>query len=232
MNHSLGKLNSAGNKQVNIILFGAPGSGKGTQASNLVKKFNFYKLSTGDLLREEIKNETQLGKKSKIILQRGQLVSDEIVNELIEKIVSKKENFNRIIFDGYPRTLNQATILDSILEKFKQKIQCVLNLNVDKEILIKRILGRLVCKKCGLTFNEFFNPPQKNHDCELRYLEKRSDDNYDTVEKRYNTYINESLPVISYYNKKKLVHDVNGMEDISSIYAKISDIIGSLDAWL
>ena len=230
MNHSLGKLNSAGNKQVNIILFGAPGSGKGTQATNLVKKFNFYKLSTGDLLREEIKNETQLGRKSKVILQKGQLVSDEIVNQLIEKIVSKKENFNRIIFDGYPRTLNQATSLDSILEKFKQKIQCVLNLKVDKEILIIRILGRLVCKKCGLTFNEFYNPPQKNHECELKHLEKRSDDNYDTVEKRYNTYINESLPVINYYNKKKLVHDVNGMEDISTIYAKISDIIGPLDA--
>ena len=215
---------------MNIILFGAPGSGKGTQSINLVKKFNLYKLSTGDLLREEIKNETQLGKKLKLILQRGQLVSDEIVNELIEKIVSKKGNSNRIIFDGYPRTLNQATSLDSILEKFKQKIQCVLNLKVDKDIIIKRILGRLICKKCGLIFKEFFNPPQKNHECESKYLEKRSDDNYGIVEKRYDTYINESLPVISYYNKKKLVHDVNGMDDISNIYAKISDIIGTLDA--
>ena len=97
MNRSLGKLNLVGSKQVNIILFGAPGSGKGTQASNLVKKFNFYKLSTGDLLREEIKNETQLGRKSKVILQKGQLVSDEIVNQLIEKIVSKKVNPTQIL---------------------------------------------------------------------------------------------------------------------------------------
>ena len=218
---------------MNIILFGAPGSGKGTQAINLVKKFNLYKLSTGDLLRDEIKNQTSLGQKLKVILKKGQFVSDDIMNELIENIISKEKNFNRVVYDGYPRTLNQAISLDNILDKYKQEIHCVLNLNVDKAILEKRILGRLICKKCNLTFNEFFNPPQiDKYECKLAYLEKRSDDNHEIVKNRYNSYLNKSLPIINYYKEKKLVHEINGMDDISSIYAKIIDIIGPLDAWL
>ena len=156
---------------MNIILFGPPGAGKGTQADNIVKNFNLYKISTGDLLREEIKKNTDLGKKIETKIDQGLLVSDDIINNLIVKILSSKKNINGLIFDGYPRNLNQAKSLDTLIKKYNQKISCVLSLNVDKETIIKRVLGRLTCTKCGLTFNKYFNPPKKEkYNCRLNYL--------------------------------------------------------------
>ena len=144
---------------MNIILFGPPGSGKGTQADNIVKNFNSYKISTGDLLRVEMKKNTDLGKEIKTKIDRGSLVSDDIINNLIVKILSSMKNINGLIFDGYPRNWNQAKSLDSLIKKYNQKISCVLSLNIDKETIIKRVLGRLICTKCGLTFNKYLNPP-------------------------------------------------------------------------
>jgi len=141
---------------VNIILFGPPGAGKGTQSDNLVKDLNLYKISTGDLLREEVKKKSALGIKIKSILDQGMLVSDDIINDLIENILSNKNYFNRLIFDGYPRNFNQVKHLDILIKKYNQKIYCVLNLKVNQDVIIKRIIGRQVCPKCGLTFNEFF----------------------------------------------------------------------------
>ena len=141
---------------MNIILFGPPGSGKGTQAVNLAKKFDLYKVSTGDLLREEAANNTDFSIKIKSVINKGLLVSDTIINNLIKKILSKKQFYNRLIFDGYPRTLNQAKNLDSLVKKYNQKISCVLSLNVEKEYVVKRILGRQTCAKCGSIFNKYF----------------------------------------------------------------------------
>ena len=141
---------------MNIVIFGPPGAGKGTQANNLVKEFNLNKVSTGDLLRKEIKKKTKLGIDIENIINKGNLVSDEIINNLLENISSKKENHNRLIFDGYPRKLSQVKNLDKMLNKHNQKISCVLSLNVNLDIVIKRILGREICSKCGLTFNKFF----------------------------------------------------------------------------
>ena len=145
---------------MNIILFGPPGAGKGTQADNVAKKFNLEKISTGDLLRIEIKNNTQLGAKIKSTIDQGKFVSDEIINELILQILNnKKEFFDKLIFDGYPRNINQAKKLNLMLKQSNQKISFVLNLNVKKDIIIKRISGRVVCSNCGLTFNKYFNTP-------------------------------------------------------------------------
>ena len=143
---------------MNIILFGPPGAGKGTQANNLVKDLKLFKISSGDLLRDEIKNATVLGNKIKSIIDQGLLVSDDITNDLIKKVLSNKKLNNRLIFDGYPRNLNQAKILNLFMKTNNQKISCVLNLNVDKETIIKRILGRQICSNCGLIFNKFFSP--------------------------------------------------------------------------
>ena len=152
---------------MNVILFGPPGAGKGTQADNVVKSFNLFKFSTGDLLRKEIDNKTDLGNKIKFLMEEGSLVPDSIINNLIDKILSEKIYFNRLIFDGYPRNLDQAKNLDVLLNKYNQKISCVLNLQVDKNLLLKRILGRQICTKCGLIFNEYFKPAtNKNHHCE------------------------------------------------------------------
>ena len=151
---------------MNIILFGPPGAGKGTQADNIAKKFTLHKVSTGDLLREEIDKNTNLGVEIRSTIDKGALVSDDIINNLIMKILSDKNFFNRLIFDGYPRNLNQAKNLDLLVKKYNQKISCVLNLNVDRESVIKRILGRQICTNCGLIFNENFKPStNSNHPC-------------------------------------------------------------------
>jgi len=213
---------------VNIVLFGPPGAGKGTQADNLVKDFKLIKISSGDLLRNEIKKKSPLGIEIKPAIDKGEFVSDEIINSLIENIVSNNKFLNRLIFDGYPRNLNQAINLDSILAKYNQKILCVLNLKVDKDVLIKRVSGRQVCSNCGLTLNKYFNK-KSDHSCDPKYLETRSDDNEKIIDNRFETYKNETLPIINHYLKQKIVKDVDGMLEINEIYKKIRLIIDSLE---
>jgi len=216
---------------VNVILFGPPGAGKGTQADNVVKSFNLFKFSTGDLLRKEIDNKTDLGNKIKFLMEEGSLVPDSIINNLIDKILSDKIYFNRLIFDGYPRNLDQAKNLDVLLNKYNQKISCVLNLQVDKNLLLKRILGRQICTKCGLIFNEYFKPAtNKNHHCENKFLVKRSDDNEKTLLNRYETYLDKTLPILDYYKKLNLLYKINGKAEIDQIFEEIKGIISSLEA--
>ena len=215
---------------MNIILFGPPGAGKGTQANKIVKNFNLFKISTGDLLREEIKNNTDLGKKIKPTVDKGLLVSDNIINYLILNILSDKKFYNRLIFDGYHRNLEQAKNLHSYIKKYKQKISCVLNLNVDKESIIKRIAGRQTCANCGLIFNEYFKPAsRKNHSCDQKFLNKRSDDNEETIMNRFETYLNKTLPILDFYKRQNLLHDINGMTKIDQIFDEIRGIIASLE---
>ena len=215
---------------MNIILFGPPGAGKGTQAHKIVKNFNLYKVSTGDLLREEIKKNINLGNKIKSIIDKGLLVSDNIINDLLIKIFSDKKLYNRLIFDGYPRNLEQAKNLHSYIKKYKQKISCVLNLNVDKESIIKRIVGRQTCVNCGLIFNEYFKPAsKKNHSCDPKFLNKRSDDNEETIMKRFETYLSKTLPILDFYKGQDLLHHINGMGQIDQIFKEICGIIASLE---
>ena len=215
---------------MNLILFGPPGAGKGTQADNLVREFKHFKISTGDLLRDEIKKKSLLGNEIKSKVDKGLMVSDDTINGLVESILSDKSYFNRLIFDGYPRNLNQVKNLDALIKKYNQKISCVLSLNVQKNTIIKRIMGRQVCSKCGLTFNKFFKPAnKKNHNCDPKNLRTRSDDNEPTIMNRFNTYIKETFPIIKYYQKQNLVMEVDGMNEIDQIYKEIRGIIDSLD---
>ena len=188
---------------MNIVIFGPPGAGKGTQSKFIVKKYNIYQLSTGDLLRDEIKNGTELGKKISSIINSGELVSDKIVSDLLEKFISNKNYKNQIIFDGYPRTLPQAKNLDNLLKKYKQKIEIVLKLNVSLETIKKRISER-------------------------KSIEKRADDNEEIAIKRFQTYEKSSEPVLDYYRKTKLLKVVNGENSISQINDEISGIIDSI----
>ena len=218
---------------MNIILFGPPGAGKGTQADNIVKNFNLHKVSTGDLLREEINKRTSLGEKIKSKIDKGFLVSDDLIENLIVQVLSNEKFYNKLVFDGYPRNINQATNLDILLKKYKQKISCVFCLQVDKDIVVKRILGRQTCTKCGLIFNQYYKPStKKNHSCENKFLEKRSDDNEKIVLNRFQTYLEKTLPIINYYKKLNLVHEINGKAEINDIYKEISTIIASLETWL
>tara|TARA_B100000029_G_scaffold213055_1_gene211083 strand:+ start:818 stop:1468 length:651 start_codon:yes stop_codon:yes gene_type:complete len=215
---------------VNIIIFGAPGAGKGTQADNLSNEYNLYKISTGDLLRKEIEKNTPLGKKIKSTVDKGSFVSDDLINNLIEKILKDEKLNSRLIFDGYPRNINQAEKLDILFRNHKQKISYVFSLTVSKEIIIKRILGRQICSKCGSIFNEYFRPSNsKNHQCGDKFILKRSDDNKETITNRFETYVKKTLPILNFYKKLNLLHEINGMGEIDQIYKEIRGVITSLE---
>lgn len=215
---------------MNIILFGPPGAGKGTQANNLVNDYNLTQISTGELLRKEIQNKTVLGNQIKSIIDSGSLVSDNIINDLIKKALLENKTYNNLIFDGYPRNLNQALELDNTIKYNKKKISCVLSLGVDKQSIIKRILGRQTCSNCGLIFNEHFSPSNNtNHKCGDKFLIKRSDDNEKTLENRFDTYIEKTLPILNHYKNQNLLHQINGMAEIKDIYKEIRGIIASIE---
>jgi len=211
---------------MNIVIFGPPGAGKGTQSSFIVNKYNLYQLSTGELLRLEIKNKTQLGLEISSLMNSGQLVSDEIVSNLIEKFISNKEFKNRLIFDGYPRNKLQAENLYKILNKYNQKIHLVLKLSVSLEAIKKRITGRSVCSICGKIYNEFFNPaPINSVCCASKFLQKRSDDTLDISVARYETYEKNIKPVIDFYKQHDLLQVVNGEASITEISDEISGLL-------
>ena len=211
-----------------IVIFGPPGAGKGTQSELIASEFGLKKISTGDLLREEIKKDSNLGKKIKLIIDQGQFTSDNLINDLIKNVLYKDKKNNQIIFDGYPRNANQAETLDDLLSKIEQNLKLALNLEVNKEILFKRVTGRSFCSKCKKTFNDFFDPPNKNHKCESKYLKRRSDDTSQVFETRLNAYFENTFPILNFYEKKNILHKINGDGDISLIYKQISDIIRRL----
>ena len=185
---------------MNLIIFGPPGAGKGTQAKFLVKKLNSLQVSTGDMLREEINKDSEIGKKIINYMNDGKFVDDEIVNKLLEKIIFDPKNANKLIFDGYPRTINQAKNLENLLIKSNQKIDYVFFLNVDKQAIVKRIEKRKI-------------------------LEKRSDDDSSTILKRYDTYMEVTQPVLEYYSKNQNFHEIDGSMEIKDISQKIEEIL-------
>ena len=214
---------------MNLVIFGPPGAGKGTQSKFIVKKYNLYQLSTGELLRDEIINKTNLGLEISSIMNSGNLVSDIIASDLIEKFISNNDYKNRIIFDGYPRNKNQAENLNKLLQKYNQKINLVLKLSVSLDVIKKRITGRSVCLICGKIYNEFFNPAPINAECcASRFLQKRSDDTLDIAITRYETYEKNIKPVINFYKESKLLKVVNGETSISEITNEISGLIESI----
>ena len=185
---------------MNLIFFGPPGAGKGTQAKFLVNKLNSFQVSTGEILRDEIKKDTEIGKKIINNMNDGKFVEDEIVNKLLERIIFDSKKKNKLIFDGYPRTINQAKNLESLLKKSNQKIDYIFFLKVDKDAIIERIEKRKI-------------------------LEKRSDDDANTILKRYDIYMNETKPVLDFYSSKKVFYQIDGNLNIEQITNKIEGIL-------
>jgi len=211
---------------MNIIIFGPPGAGKGTQSNYIVNKYNLFQLSTGEFLRDEIKKKTKLGMEISSIVNSGSLVSDEIVSKLIQNVISNNNYKNRIIFDGYPRNLPQAENLSKLLKKNDQKIDLVLKLSVKLETIKKRISGRSICSLCGKIYNDFYNPPPKNAECcSSKFLHKRGDDTIDVATKRYETYEKMTDPLMIFYKNLNLLKVIDGERSIDLIYKEISDII-------
>lgn len=191
---------------MNIIIFGPPGAGKGTQSKFIAENFRLFQLSTGEHLRKEIATNSDIGKKISNIINSGSLVSDNIVSDLIEKFISDKKYHNRIIFDGYPRSLTQAKNLDNLLKKYKQKIDIVFKLSVSLETIKKRISER-------------------------QTIEKRTDDNEKVAIKRYETYEKSTEPVIEYYKKMNLLKVIDGERSIDQINKEISDLMAVIECW-
>tara|TARA_B100000795_G_scaffold264692_1_gene245499 strand:- start:7 stop:648 length:642 start_codon:yes stop_codon:yes gene_type:complete len=211
---------------VNIILFGPPGAGKGTQAQFIVKKHNYFQLSTGNLLREEVKLKTPLGLEIEQLISNGKFASDETVNKLLRQSITNLKFRDRIIFDGYPRNVEQAKNLESILGEFNQTIGHIIFLNVSKEVIEKRIMGRMTCEKCNMTLNEFFNSEQiELHPCGKEHLKKRKDDNLDVVIGRYETYMKTTRPVLDFYSKNVNFTEIDGAAEIDLITNKINDVL-------
>jgi adenylate kinase len=210
---------------VNLILLGAPGAGKGTQAKFIAKKFNLYQLSTGDLLRDEIKNKTEIGKKIDHIIAHGDFVVDEIVNQLLKTVIKNSSNRNNIIFDGYPRNISQAENLEIILNEDNQSINFIFFLKITREIIEKRILGRITCEKCNKTLNEYLNKEEiKKHECGITYLKKRKDDNQASIITRYEEYIKKTKPVLDFYSSRTYFHEIDGSQKIQVITNEIEHI--------
>ena len=211
---------------MNIILFGPPGAGKGTQSQYLVNTHSYNQISTGDLLRDEIKKDTDLGNKILSKIDIGEFVEDEIVNSLIKKVISNKKYNNKLIFDGYPRNISQAKKLDEIMLKNNQTISAIICLDASRDIIEKRILGRVVCDKCNKTLNEYLDIKEiQNHKCGKEYFKKRKDDNSDTIMKRYDTFITETNPLLDYYKKKPCFFKIDATLKINEISAKIEKIV-------
>ena len=185
---------------MNVIIFGPPGAGKGTQSQLIVKKFKLFQISTGDLLRTEIKNKTEIGKEIDEIISKGDFATDDIVNKLIKNVIFDPLKKYKLIFDGYPRSLSQAKNLDLLLDSSNQKIDFIFFLNVNKDTIIKRIEKRKI-------------------------LEKRSDDNLNTILKRYDTYMDTTRPVLDFYSSRSYFYEIDGSEKIEVISGKIEQII-------
>lgn len=213
---------------MNVILLGAPGAGKGTQAKELAARRGLVQLSTGDMLRGAVKAGTEIGKRAKAIMDRGDLVPDEVVVGIISERIDQPDCANGVILDGFPRTLEQASALDRVLTEKRKKLDAVIELKVDDSKLIERIVGRFTCAKCGEGYHDRFKRPQVRgvcDVCESTEFTRRPDDNAETVTRRLMVYYRETSPLIGYYYCKGNLKSVDGM-------AEIPDVLAALEAAL
>jgi len=213
---------------MNIIFLGPPGAGKGTQAKILVEKYEIPQISTGDMLREHVKNGTELGLKAKEYMEKGQLVPDEIILGMVKERLSQPDAQKGFILDGFPRTVAQAEALDKMLDEMGKKIEYVLALMVPDEELVTRLTGRRTCKKCGMMYHIKFKPPKEEGKCDAcgGELYQRPDDNEETVRNRLKVYHETTAPLIDYYRKKGVLYEIDGAKTIEEITQQIINILG------
>lgn len=208
---------------MNIILMGPPGAGKGTQAEKLAREFSIVHISTGDIFRNAIKEGTEMGKKAKEYLDKGVLVPDEIVVGIVKERLEKPDCEDGVLFDGFPRTVEQAEALDEALQELNMKIDAAVMIEVAEEELITRLTGRRVCQNCNTTYHVKFNPPKVRNICDHcgGELYQRSDDTLDTVKERLSVYRKQTMPILEYYQRKGLCISVDGSQSIDQVFSEI-----------
>ena len=215
---------------MNIILMGLPGAGKGTQASEIVKKFPIPHISTGDMFRKAIKDETDLGKEAKSYMDRGELVPDEVTVGIVKERISEDDAKKGFLLDGFPRTIDQAEALNDIMSELGRNIDAVINIEVPEEELMNRLTGRRICEKCGTTYHLVFNPPKVDGICDIDggKLYQREDDNPETVSNRLSVNVKQSKPILEYYNNKGVLKNIDGSKDIDEVTKDVIDILDHL----
>lgn len=215
---------------MNIILMGLPGAGKGTQASEIVKKFPIPHISTGDMFRKAIKDETDLGKEAKSYMDRGELVPDEVTVGIVKERISEDDAKKGFLLDGFPRTIDQAESLSQIMSELDREIDAVINIEVPEEELMNRLTGRRICEKCGTTYHLVFNPPKVDGICDIDggKLYQREDDNPETVSNRLSVNVKQSNPILEYYNNKGVLKNIDGSKDIDEVTNDVIDILDHL----
>lgn len=213
-----------------LLLMGAPGAGKGTQAAKLVEKFKIPQISTGDMFRAAVKEGTELGKQAKSFMDRGKLVPDEVTIGIVRERLAKDDCKDGFILDGFPRTVEQADALNKILDELGKKITCVLNINVPAEYLIERAVGRRICKNCGATYHVKFNPPKVAAVCDVcgNELYQRADDNEATMKNRLMGYETSTRPLIEYYKKAGIYTEIDGRQPIEKVTEDLINVLTSV----
>ncbi len=212
-----------------IIMLGAPGAGKGTQAIKIAEKYSIPHISTGDIFRANIKNGTELGKKAKTYMDQGCLVPDDLVVDLVVDRVNQDDCVNGYVLDGFPRTIPQAKALDKALENMGQKIDYAINVKVPDENIVRRMSGRRACVNCGATYHIVYAPTQEENICDICHgeLMLRDDDKPETVQKRLDVYHEQTQPLIKYYANENILAEVDGTVDIDIVFDEIIKILGA-----
>ena len=212
---------------VNIILMGLPGAGKGTQAERIVEEFNIPHISTGDMFRAAVKNETPLGLEAKSYMDKGLLVPDEVVIGIVRERLSMNDCEKGFLLDGFPRTVPQAEALTATVKELGREINHVININVRREQLIERLTGRWICPVCGASYHTMFNPPKEVGVCDKDggKLYQREDDKPEVVAQRLDVNIAQTQPLIDYYSAQELLRDINGEQDIQVVFAEIKSLL-------
>lgn len=215
---------------MNLVLMGLPGAGKGTQAEKIVENYNIPHISTGDMFRAAIKDGTELGLEAKSYMDKGELVPDSVTIGIVRERLSKDDCKKGFLLDGFPRTVAQAEALENMLSDLKRPIDFVINVDVNKDILMERLTGRRICKECGATYHLVFNPPAKEDTCDRcgGELYQRADDNAETVQNRLDVNLAQTKPLLSFYEDKGTLRTVNGQQDINVVFEDINKLLGGL----
>ncbi|MCU7209040.1 adenylate kinase [Turicibacter sp. 1E2] len=211
-----------------IVFMGPPGAGKGTQAEKIVENYQIPHISTGDMFRKAIKDQTELGMEAKRYMDQGALVPDHVTIGIVKDRLSESDCKSGFLLDGFPRTVDQAKALDEILTSLDSKIDYVINIDVDLDILKERLTGRRICRSCGATYHMIFNPPKNADVCDKcgGELYQRKDDNEETVGNRLNVYVSQTKPLLDYYSLAGNLVNINGQQSIDLVFEEICEVLG------